>query len=100
MATETRNKIILHVPTREDIEAIRVGDLALDAFGRYSVVTEITAKREDIAGRLFCHYYTTFGDRAQMSMGQKEGELVRHAGTHRVGDSATLRHIEFEMKAA
>lgn len=69
-------ELIINVPTRKQIEDLKVGDLALDCFGHIREITAIFAKKEDLQGRLFCCYYTKMGD-GSCSMSQKEGVLTR-----------------------
>lgn len=68
--------ILIATPTREDIENIKVGDLVPNCFGKWSVVTSITARSTDIHGKLFVCLYTKFGERSTMSGSFKEGETV------------------------
>jgi hypothetical protein len=70
----------LFIPTREYIDGLKVGDTALDCFGRLREVVEIVARKDDIDGRRFVMYYTSFGPGSTCSMSQKEGKLTRHAG--------------------
>lgn len=91
--------VIFNVPTREEIAGIQIGDQALDCFGRLNEVTEITARREDIKGKLFICYYTRFGPKSQMSMSQKEGYLTRTVATSREHISVELDRIESEIVA-
>lgn len=74
--------------TREEIEHLKVGDKLqmtydIDCHGQIlpraqwaeaREITHIYARREDIHGRLFVCFYTTFGENAQISGSIKEGE--------------------------
>lgn len=80
MKTKKVKNDLLYMPSREDIENVQVGDLAIDCFGRFSKVVEITCRKNDICGKLFVHYYTEFGpNNGRISMSMKEDEIVRHA---------------------
>jgi hypothetical protein len=69
--------ILITRPTREDIESLKIGDLAPDCFGNVSKVVTIFAKKEDISGKLFACYYVEFGSNGgTISNSIKEGEPV------------------------
>jgi hypothetical protein len=75
------NKIALKdaiylVPSRKLISSLRVGDLALNCYGRYAKVVEITCCKEDIKGKLFVCYYTENGEGSSISMSMKEDEFT------------------------
>lgn len=76
MRQKTIDGILVTKPTREDVENLKVGDLAPDCFGKMRRVTEIFARREDINGKLFVCFYTEFGERSTMSGSMKEDEIV------------------------
>ena len=86
------------IPSRNDINALKVGDLAPNAFGSMAEVVEITCRRDDIEGKRFVLYYTRTSPTSQMSMSMKEGRLIRHAGLRRT--SAELDAIERSMLAS
>lgn len=83
------------IPSRNDIDALKVGDQAPNAFGRMAEVVEISCRKDDIEGKRFVLYYTRTSATSQMSMSMKEGRLVRHAGLHNT--SAELDAIERDM---
>lgn len=85
------------IPTREQIENLQVGDIALDPFGRMQEVVEITAKKEDINGKLFVHYYVKFGENSRISMSQKENKLTRTVELCNKYTSNEIRKLEFEL---
>ena len=64
-----------------------------------SKVVSVTAKREDIEGKLFCCYNTHSGPGSSISMSQKENQLTRHVGTSTKYKSAELDEIEKTMRA-
>jgi len=88
---------ILNVPTRKEIEAIEVGTMALDCFGKLAKVVAVSAKREDIHGKLFCCYNTDFGPGSSISMSQKEDKLTRTVAASNRYKSAELDVIEAEI---
>ena len=69
------NEIIL-IPTREQVEGLQAGDLALDCFGRMSRVVRIAYRGVDVNGRHFVGFYTELGEHSSISNDYKEGELV------------------------
>ena len=91
------NNLIIHIPSRTEVQAIEVGQQALNCFGKWTRVTAISARREDINGQLFCCYSTYSGPGSSISMSVKEGELVRHVGMGAHYTSAELDHLEAEM---
>lgn len=93
----TEANCLLVMPTRDQVLALKVGDLAVDAFGRMSKVIEITARSVDWKGRAYVCYYTRTTATGSMSMAMKAGELVRHAGTSRLYTSAQLDKLASEM---
>jgi len=64
-------------PTRQEIEALKVGDIAQDCFGNFVPVTSITYRGEDVNGKLFVGCYVKLGKSpaAQISCSFKEGEI-------------------------
>ena len=90
---------MLYIPMRSDIESLKVGDKAMDCFGRQAEIVSEVYRGADIYGKLFASYYTQFGDNAMCSMSMKEDELVRHVGTSAKFNSYQLNLIEAEMLA-
>lgn len=88
-----RGSATLAFPTREDVQNLRVGDLAPDCFGRSSVVTEIFAQRDDIRGNAFVCFYVKFGS-GLCSNSLKENELERTLRASNVATSNDLRELE------
>jgi len=68
--------VILWRPEKNEIVGLKVGDVALDVFGGFSKVVEITCMRQDVKGKWFVHYYTDFGPGSRISHSAKEGEIV------------------------
>jgi hypothetical protein len=67
----------IYIPTRSEIETLKVGDLAPDCFGNWRPVTKINARGDDVKGRAYVCYYTEFGPGASISNSLKEGEVNR-----------------------
>jgi hypothetical protein len=83
MRRETMEKLarpdcpVLFVPDREAIEGLRVGDPALDCFGRMAEVVEISYRGTTRDGRAYVGFYTRLGDHSTVSQSFVEGRLVR-----------------------
>lgn len=68
---------MIPIATRKEIENLEVGDIAYNCFGQKRKVVEVTARMEDIHGKLFALYYVEFGnDGSKMSHSIKEDEPV------------------------
>ena len=88
---------ILKIPTAQEVKSLKVGDLALNAFGQYAPVTEISYRSVDVEGAPFVGYYTSTNGGA-MSATYKAGELVRTVAASRRYKSAELDAIERDMR--
>jgi len=89
------------IPTREQVTGLKVGDQAINCYGRMATVTEVTAQRDDIQGRAFVCYYTADGEHGStISMSIKEGELTRTVALSCRHTSSELDAIERRMRAA
>jgi hypothetical protein len=100
MRTVFTGKVTAYFPTREDVQAIEIGSMAPSCFGDLHEVVEVTAKREDIHGKLFCCYYTEFGPTSRISNSVKEDELLRDVSTVRAHISVELDRIEENAQKA
>ena len=96
----TLNDVTLLVPTRDQVETLQVGDLAIDCFGEMRRVTGIFARGYDTNGRAYVCYYTEHGEGSSISHSMKEGQLVRTVATSRHYTSAELVVIERRMRRA
>ena len=67
----------IYIPTRAEIEALEVGDLAPDCFGHWKLVTRIFGRGDDINGKAYVCYYTEYGVRGSISNSLKEGQINR-----------------------
>ena len=92
-------QIELHIPSRNEIETLKVGDMAPNAWGRRAEVVEVTCRKQDIKGRLFVCYYTKDApdSTSRTSNSMKEGELLRTVGASFVFNSNELRAVEADM---
>jgi hypothetical protein len=93
------NDIIL-IPTRQQVEALQVGDLALDCFGHLNPVTDIYGRGTDIKGKHYVLFYTRLDDHGSISGGYKEGELVRTVPLCSKYTSAQLDQLEQRILSA
>lgn len=96
--TETETLILntpeIIMPTRKNIEDLKVGDVAPFVFGESKVV-EIHARREDVNGRLFVCYYVEWGaNGGRMSASMKEGEIVRTLAVTNAYTSSEIHDLE------
>jgi len=79
-ATTTRTGETCYVPEREDVDGLKVGDRALNPFGKFGTVSEITARGTDINGRRYVCFYVSFGSHdGKISASMKEGERIAYA---------------------
>lgn len=76
MAAVEIDGIIVSRPTRDEVQGLMVGDLALDCFGKMSRVVSIYAQCDDIHGKAFVLFYTEFGRKSSVSGSMKEGQVV------------------------
>lgn len=66
--------ILVVRPTREDVQNLKVGDMAPNCFGKMAAVVSIFAQRDDIKGKAFVCYYTENGPGSTISGSMKEDE--------------------------
>ena len=91
---------VYFIPSRDYIEKLEIGGLVLDAFGNWAKVTSISARKEDINGKLFACFYAEFGADSTMSGSVKEDCLVRTAALSSRHTSAELDAIEQTLRIA
>ena len=91
--------IFLAIPTRSDVEGLKVGDSSIDPYGRLAEVVSVYAQQNDIKGRAFACFYVKNGDRSIISQGIKEGKLVRTLALSRYFTSAETDAIERAVNA-
>lgn len=87
---------LYHMPTVEECDALSVGDLAPDPWGRMREVTKIRHRGNDINGNRFVGYTVRLIDGAGVTMSFKEGHLTRHVCLNHT--AAELREIEARMR--
>lgn len=76
--------VLVVIPTREQVQALTVGDLAPDCFGRWAKVTRVYGQQDDMSGKAFVCYYTEFGEHSTVSNSMKEGEVcLTTAASHK-----------------
>ena len=68
--------VLIVTPTRAEVQALSVGDMAPDCFGRVARVVEIFGRGDDVQGRAYACYYTEFGPGSSISGSVKEGATV------------------------
>lgn len=66
----------IFTPSRVWIEDLRVGDMALDCFGKIQEVKKIAFRGTDLKGKMFVGYNTKFGENSTISHSAKEGEVI------------------------
>lgn len=69
-------KVYVYKPTQDDAEDLKVGDMALDPFGNWNEVVEITYRGIDIHGKAYVGFYTKHGENGSVSNSYKDGEVV------------------------
>ena len=90
--------MMIFMPTREQVQSLKVGDFALDCFGKMREVVEVYAQKDDIIGRAFVCYYTKTSETSSTSMSMKEDEIVRTADLCNKYKSAEIDAIERQMR--
>lgn len=87
---ENTNPVIFLIPSEKDVASLKPGDRAIDPFGRWAEVTEISFRGTDTRGFQYVGYCTKTGPTSSVSGGYKVNRLVRHAG---------IRHTSSETDA-
>ena len=82
------------MPTTEEVEAIEIGVLAPDAFGRIRRVERIFGRGTDIHGRAYVCYHTDFGNGSTMSNGLTAGVVLRSVALCNRMNSAEIDKLE------
>lgn len=98
MTTKRKPDLTYFMPTRAQIEDLKVGDIAFDGFGHKRKVTKITARGFDIKGKRYVCFYTEFGDYSSMSQSYKENELLLTTQLCANHTSVELMEIQREMQ--
>ncbi len=93
------SKLQYKIPTRQEIEDLKVGDEALGIFG-WGRVKEIFARDTDINGKKFVCAYLEYPSGLVMSQSLKEGELIRTGAVTGKHTSAEVQEIEDNMNEA
>jgi hypothetical protein len=64
-------------PSRKYVESLKVGDLAVNPYGRLSKVVKITFRGDDTNGRAYVGVELENGEFSTITNSYKQGELVR-----------------------
>lgn len=87
------------IPTREEIQNIKVGSEVINCFGKPATVTEVYAQKDDIHGKAFvCFYSDDKGFVVSGSM--KEGELVSTVALSGKYTHWQMLDLQAEMQAS
>lgn len=101
---EPMRKVYARMPSKEDVESLKVGDQAPDCFGKMARVTSIYHLGNDISDRRFVCYYAAMNEQdtaengCGCSMSMKEDELVRTVALTGIFTSAECDQLETEMQ--
>ncbi len=77
MNQKTIDGLLITKPTRQDVDSLKVGDIAPNCFGDNGIVREITYRGVDIHGKLYVGYYVTWHDEtSRISSSLKEDEVL------------------------
>lgn len=93
----SRGSCTVEFPTRDQVESLRVGDVAPDCFGGLSPVVEIFARGDDIEGRAFVCYYSSVRGTLKVSNSMKQDTVARGV---RICDFATSHEITVAERCA
>jgi hypothetical protein len=67
----------VYFPTREDVQGLKLGDLAPNAFGKLARVTSINVQCDDVNGKAFACYAVQWGEHWTMANSIKQDEIFR-----------------------
>ena len=74
------NHPILHIPTRDEVASLKIGDYSLDCFGQMAEVVRVSFRGQDMLGRAYVGYYTrSRSGNGSTSMSIKQGCITRTA---------------------
>lgn len=85
------------VPTKEDVEELRVGDMALSVFG-WATVVEIFGRGTGVDGKAYSCFYVETRKGLRVSSSYREGSLCRTMAVTRDHDSYDCDRIERDMR--
>lgn len=92
--------LTVFAPSRQDIENLQVGDFAPACFGHVRRVVRITARRDDVNGKLFVCYYTEHGTNSSISDDAKEGEMHDSVAWSVGSLHSEMEHLRAQVRAA
>jgi len=81
-------------PSRQYIESLKVGDLAVNPYGRLSKVVKITFRGDDTKGRAYVGVELENGEFSTITNSYKQGELVSTLALSAQFTSAQCDEIE------
>jgi len=84
------------IPTRDDVQSLKVGDLALSVFG-WATVVEIFGEGDDINGKAYKCFYVETSKGLRVSSSYKEDQLCRTMDVTRMHTSYDCDRIERDM---
>jgi hypothetical protein len=76
MRSQVIDGITIYKPTAEDINALQIGDLVPDCFGRLKPVERIYARGTDRYGKVYVLFYTKQSETSSMSGDLHEDQIV------------------------
>ena len=94
------NHPILHIPTRDEVASLKIGDYSLDCFGQMAEVVRVSFRGQDMLGRAYVGYYTrSRSGNGSTSMSIKQGCITRTAALSCKYTSDEIDEIEANMTA-
>jgi hypothetical protein len=91
---------VVLIPTREQVQSLKVGDLALSYWGTWVQVTRIFGQGDDTKGHAYVCFVTESGPTSGSTNSYKEGELVRTAALCQKYSDAELDGMEARARDA
>lgn len=82
----------VYFPTREDVQGLKLGDLAPNVFGKLARVTSISVQCDDVNGKAFACYAVQWGEHWTMTNSIKQDEIFRT-----VNLSLHFRSVEIDV---
>ena len=97
---DEKTKVVVEIPTREEIDRLQVGDLVLNCFGEQRKITSIHARGNNfIDGKAYICFYSEFGNSGSTVSGSyAEDQMVRTVALSRYYTSHELDIIEKNLQ--
>ena len=86
--------ITMNMPTKADIENLKVGDLAPASFGPSKKVIEIIYRGTDVNGKAYVGYYVELSPTSSLSHSLQQDRISRDLSTTKAFSSHELDLIE------